>query len=329
MSSDEILIYLECNKDGVLSYSYDLITGAREISEGLKISCALILPIGIELDDAIKNNIRNYGADKLYVLKSNLAPLDRRFDSELLYQLSKKINPEIILFISSSAGREIAPILATKLETGLTADCTKLQITKKDDRNLLISTRPTFGGKLMASILCKTNPQMATVRKNTFRRKNINEGELEVEYIEFEDKFQPLYEILSLNQNKEDEFINLANAKIILAGGMGLKNKENFDKLKYLSKLIGAKTGASRKAVDKGFIERECQIGQTGCAVTPELYIAFGISGAIHHLAGCENSKRIIAINNDKNAPIFKSSDIGLVADCVWVLDELIKRFES
>lgn len=327
--SNEILVYLETNNSGILDYSLDLITGAKEISNGMKVSGAVILPDGVKLNENIKNNIKNYGLDKLYILQSGLKPLDRRLDAKLILELVKKIAPDIILFISSSAGREIAPVIASTLNTGLTADCTKLEIIKKDDKNHLVSTRPTFGGKLMASILCKTTPEMATVRKNTFKKKIINEaGVLEVEYFEPNQPISPMYEILKLIETSENDFLNISNAKIILTGGLGLKNKENFDKLKYLGSLIGAKTGGTRKAVDKGFIEREFQIGQTGNCTAPELYIAFGVSGAIHHIVGCENSKKIIAINTDKNAPIFKSADMGLIKDAPTVLDELTEYFE-
>jgi len=322
--SDEILIYLETNKNGVLEYSLDLVSGAKEISDNMKISGVCVLPNGVELNDDIKN----IGMDKLYIIKSGLEPLDRRKDAELILDLIKEINPEIVLFVSSSQGREIAPVIAASLNTGLTADCTKIEIIKKDNKNKLVSTRPTFGGKLMASILCKTEPQMATVRKNTFKKKSFEQQELEI--VEYTPK-TPVnlkYEIEKIIETKESDFLNLNNAKIILTGGMGLKNKENFDKLKHLAELIGAKTGGTRKAVDKGFIERKCQIGQTGSCTAPELYIAFGVSGAIHHMAGCENSKKIIAINTDKNAPIFKNADIGIIKDAATVLDELIGSFE-
>ena len=233
---------------------------------------------------------------------------------------------------STTEGRELAPIVASSFNTGLTADCTKIEIVE----GKLVSTRPTFGGKLMASILCKAKPQMATVRQNSFKKKDFYNNEKEslknqppqLDIVEYDFNIDKNFttEILEFQKNDKNDFYNIQNAKIIFAGGMGLKNKENFDKLKLLAEKFGAKTGGTRKAVEKGFIEKELQIGQTGSCVTPEIYVAFGISGAIHHISGMENSKKIIAVNTDKNAPIFNYSDIGIVDDAIKVIDELLEN---
>lgn len=319
-----ILVYIQLQNNLITDFSYDLISGIKEISNGRTVNGVIVLPSDYTQDLSLQfENLRKHGLDKLYILKSQKPFFDKQNHPYLISELIKQKGFKFFILTASTEGREIAPIVASSLETGLTADCTKLEF--MEDK--LISTRPTFGGKLMASILCKKNPQMATVRKNTFKKKLFETSSpLEVEEIEFDVK-QNEIEILEFKKDENNEFETFENAKLILGGGCGLKNKENFDKLKHLAKLMGAKVGATRKAVDKGFIEREFQIGQTGKSVTPEIYIAFGISGAIHHIMGIENSKKIIAINIDKNAPIFNHADVGIADDAIKILDELILKF--
>ena len=313
----EILVYLEIKNGKIAENSLDLVSFAKEISKGCRVICTTVSSKLPDLSELYES-----GANKLYFIKSDSMPYDKRKHPYYLTELIKKINPDIFILNSTTEGREIAPIVASSLNLGLTADCTGLEI----EDNKLISTRPTFGGKLMASILSRTTPNMATVRVNTFRKKNCNfEGNLEIEELTFNVK-NPKSEILSYTDTKED-FTTVQNSKIILSGGMGLKTKENFDKLKLLASKIGAIACGTRKAVDKGFIEKELQVGQTGKTVTPDIYVAFGISGAIHHIVGMENSKKIIAINTDKNAPVFKHADIGIIEDAGVVLDKLIEIF--
>ena len=317
----EILVYAQIEDNKISENSVDLISYAKEISNNALVSAVLVLPVDFNLDFS---SLSKFGLDKLYILKSNLPYYDKTKHPYLILNLIKEINPEIFILNSTTEGREIAPVIASSLKTGLTADCTKLEI----QENKLISTRPTFGGKLMASILSKKNPQMATVRVNTFKKKEFeNSAPLEVKEFDFNVESKSI-EILAF-ENKKENFYNIQNSKIILCGGMGLKNKENFDKLKHLAKLMNGCAAGTRKAVDKGFIEKEFQIGQTGVSVTPEIYIGFGVSGAIHHIAGMENSKKIISINIDKSAPIFNHSDIGIIDDAIKVLDALIKFYEN
>ena len=317
----EILVYAQIEDNKISENSVDLISYAKEISNGALVSAVAVLPVDFNCDFS---NLSKFGLDKLYILKSNLPYYDKTKHPYLILNLIQEINPEIFILNSTTEGREIAPVIASSLQTGLTADCTKLEI----QENKLVSTRPTFGGKLMASILSKKNPQMATVRVNTFKKKEFeNQNPLEVK--EFDFNIEPKnIEILAF-ENKKEDFYNIQNSKIVLCGGMGLKNKENFDKLKHLAKLMNGCAAGTRKAVDKGLIEKELQIGQTGLSVTPEIYIGFGVSGAIHHIMGMENSKKIIAINIDKSAPIFNHSDFGIVDDAVKILDALIKFYEN
>ncbi len=319
----EILVYVELNKNEIPDYSYDLISYAKEISNGNRVLGVLLQPDGFFLDEDKKKNLRKYGLDKLYLINTNRVYFDKRVEPFLIVDLIKKIDVDIFILTSTSNGREIAPVVASCLNTGLTADCTKLEI----EDSKLISTRPTFGGKLMASIMYKKRPEMATVRKNSFKKKEFNfDNNLEIEFLEFNlgDCRLNSLEIIDYHEGLKEDFINYQNAKVVLAGGMGLKNKENFEKLKLLAKKTGAIVGATRKAVDRGLIERKYQIGQTGSSTSPLLYVGFGISGAIHHIVGMENSKKIIAINTDKNAPVFKSADIGLVEDAIFVLDKML-----
>ena len=320
----EILLYIECDENKILDASYDLITGVKKNNKGANVSGVIVLHPDFILDDEIKNNLKKFGLDKLYVLKSEKPFFEKAEEPFLISGLIKNINPEIFVLLSSTTGREIAPIIASILDTGLTADCTKIEIENIEDKLKLISTRPTFGGKLMASIICKKNPQMATVRVGTFKKEELNNENLEIVEFNFPSFLNLKSEIIEYKKDEKSEFINFQNAKMVFAGGLGLKNKENFDKLKLLCEKTGAIMGATRKAVDKGFAEKKYQIGQTGSSTTPEIYVAFGISGAIHHIMGMENSKKVIAINLDKNAPIFKYADIGYIEDAAKVLDELL-----
>lgn len=320
----EILLYIECDENKILDASYDLITGVKKNNKGANVSGVIVLHPDFILDDEIKNNLQKFGLDKLYVLKSEKPFFEKAEEPFLISGLIKNINPEIFVLLSSTTGREIAPIIASILDTGLTADCTKIEIENIEGKLKLISTRPTFGGKLMASIICKKNPQMATVRVGTFKKEELNNENLEIVEFNFPSFLNLKSEIIEYKKNEKSEFINFQNAKMVFAGGLGLKNKENFDKLKLLCEKTGAIMGATRKAVDKGFAEKKYQIGQTGSSTTPEIYVAFGISGAIHHIMGMENSKKVIAINLDKNAPIFKYADIGYIEDAAKVLDELL-----
>lgn len=320
----EILLYIECDENKILDASYDLITGIKKNNEGATVSGVIVLHPDFILTDEIKNNLKKFGLDKLYILKSEKPFFEKTEEPFLISGLIKNINPEIFILLSSTTGREIAPTIASILDTGLTADCTKIEIENIEDKLKLISTRPTFGGKLMASIICKKNPQMATVRVGTFKKEEFNNENLEIVEFNFPSFLNLKSEIIEYKKNEKNEFVNFQNAKMVFAGGLGLKNKENFEKLKLLCEKTGAIMGATRKAVDKGLVSKKYQIGQTGASTTPEIYVAFGISGAIHHIMGMENSKKVIAINLDKNASIFKYADIGYIEDAAKVLDELL-----
>ena len=220
---------------------------------------------------------------------------------------------------ATNQGRDLAPRVSAALGTGLTADCTGLDINEKGQ---LAATRPTFGGQLMATILCKTYPQMATVRPNVFKV-NPQDFYVETELISCPANISYLkknVELIDFKKTIESEINDLDSAEIIVAGGKGLKNEKGFELLRSFAQKIGATVGATRGAVEMGLAPASIQIGQTGKTVNPKVYIACGISGAIQHTVGMTGSEHIIAINNDENAPIFDIADTGIVGDIFEIL---------
>lgn len=338
----EIFVYSEIiENEGNKAFHpvvFELLAAAQKLvhglvnahSKNLKV-CAVVCPNNPDenLED-IKKELYKGGADKIYLVKSGKIKSHIGI-ARAIEELCKAKTPEIFLIGATIEGRSIAPLISSALDTGLTADCTKLEITDFKDEKKLAATRPTFGGQLMATILCKKLPQMATVRPSVLQRNEEiykEEGEFE-EFTPNLDDFNESIRLLGAEINKNKLSSELENAQIIVAGGKGLKTEENFEKLKKFAKLIGAAAAGSRGAVDMGLIEKDYQIGQTGKTVSPKVYMAFGISGAIHHIAGIENSKKIIAINTDENAPIFQNADVKIVQDAAKILDELIEKLEK
>lgn len=304
----KILIYLENENNTIKNVSFELITKAKELVANYND----FEIIGVLITNSCDyEKLRETGLDRLiYCKTSNLNHYSTIEYSKIFTEIIQQETPEIVFIGATNQGRDLAPRVASKLQTGLTADCTELEISGDAK---LIATRPTFGGSLMAQIMCKTKPQMATVRPNVFKYiPQINNKNLVVEEVVF-DYVSDV--IISNKQAKSDDIINLNDAQIILAGGYGLKNKENFDLLKQLAKKIGAYPAGTRKAVEKEFIEKKYQVGQTGQTVAPKIYFALGISGAIQHTSGIENSEIIVAVNNDKNAPIHKIADYSIYED--------------
>ena len=275
------------------------------------------------LAENFKEAFSNSGFDKVYIAENNrLTHYSSELYSKIAVDIINNVKPDIFLIGATTQGRDLAPRIAASLHTGLTADCTGLDI---NDNGKLAATRPTFGGKLMATILCKTLPQMATVRPKVFKpmAENVVKN-TEFVYInpEIED-IQKKVEFIDFVKNTKTLINELDSANIIVAGGKGLKNEAGFELLKNFAESIGASVGASRGAVDMGLSPVETQIGQTGKTVAPKLYIACGISGAIQHIVGMQDSDKIIAINTDSNAPIFEYSDCGIVGDAFEILPKL------
>ncbi|EGT4530968.1 electron transfer flavoprotein subunit alpha [Clostridioides difficile] len=302
----------------------ELIGEGRKLADQLGKELAVVIA-GYEVEKEVKE-LLHYSVDKVYYIND---PLLKDFTTDgyaiSIANLIERKKPEVVLVGATSIGRDIAPRIAGKVGTGLTADCTKLEIDSTD--NKLLQTRPAFGGNLMATIVCpKNRPQMSTVRPGVMAKAVRNESEtgiLEVVTPELTEKMirTRLLEILP----QEKKSVNLTDARIIVSGGRGLKRAEGFELIKELADKLGAEIGASRAAVDSGWIEHSHQVGQTGTTVRPELYIACGISGAIQHLAGMSDSKYIVAINKDAKAPIFSICDYGIVGDLYEIIPEMIE----
>lgn len=326
-----ILIYAELLKSGyVAPVFFSLAAKAQELSQKLNGEEVMALLIAKPGDaERFKEGFQACGIDKVFVYE------DERFEnysneiySKIAIDLAREIEPSIFLIGATTQGRDLAPRISSQLGTGLTADCTGLDINEK---GLLAATRPTFGGKLMATILCKNLPQMATVRPGVF--KFLEEPVYKNTELIYKnhgiENFDTKVKLLEFVQATEEVINALDSAKIIVAGGKGVKNKEGFELLKELADVLGGTIAASRGAVDMGIAPADIQVGQTGKTVSPEIYIACGISGAIQHTIGIEGAKKIIAINIDENAPIFGVADVGIVGDLYSVVPKLIEHFRN
>lgn len=327
----EIMIYAQLTQENYLhTVVFELANKAQELSK--KMNGALVSALLIcknDLAENFKEAFQNSGFDKVYVLENNrFTHYSTELFSKVAIDVIREKKPEVVLFGATTQGRDIAPRLAAALNTGLTADCIELDI---NENGKLAATRPTFGGKLMATILCKTLPQMATVRPKVFKPMSENLVK-NVEYIYLTPEIKEIQgkvDFIEFVKNVKTEINDLDSANIIVAGGKGMKNEAGFELLKNLSESIGASVGASRGAVEMGLATVDCQIGQTGKTVTPKLYIACGISGAIQHIVGMQDADKIIAINTDKNAPIFEHADYGFVGDVFEVLPKLTELLKT
>lgn len=322
-----ILLYAEVTRDKYIhTVFFELANKALELSKKLgncEISALLITEPDM-LEDYCDGFV-NSGIDRVYIYENEkFKNYDTETFSGIAIELVKEIKPEIMLIGATNQGRDLAPRISSALHTGLTADCTDLDINEK---GLLAATRPTFGGQLMATILCKTLPQMATVRPKVFKPMSEN-AVRQTEFIKKTTGNLPEHskvEILDFVKTLENELNELDSAEIIVAGGRGMGTTEGFELLKKLAGKLGGTVGASRAAVDIGLADKSIQIGQTGKTVRPKVYIACGISGAIQHIVGMKDSEKIIAINWDENAPIFDVADIGIVGDVNKILPEMLE----
>ncbi len=336
----KIGVYLEVDEKNhcLNDVSFELLSKAKKMKNdakkiNLKDNEFDIIAIALSNDicqDSVKKAF-SAGADYFVHIKDESLNVFNQIVFSLSFVEYFSSNPlDIIIFPATFQGRIVAPRITTLLETGLVADCIELDLIEKDEKIMLAATRPTFGSELMATILSKKNPQCATVRPHTFIAQFDEVADnFSDRFFEYNLKYplQPtgLKILRSFFENVQDEYFE--NAKIVLAGGMGLytgKNREYYEKLESLASKIGAKIGATRKVVDMNLMPKINQIGQTGSSVDADLYVAFGISGALQHVAGMKNSKKIIAVNVDENAEIFNYSDYKVVADAKKVIDDLI-----
>ena len=317
-----VWVFLETDGGRLRSVGLELLGQGRMLAD--KMGERLV---GVILDPAAEELAQTAigcGADDVIAVQD--AAL-RNYDTEIfvavMHRLVRKYDPEVLMLGATGIGRDMAPRLSCRLRTGLTADCTHLDV---DEGRCVLWTRPAFGGNLMATNICPdTHPQMGTVRPNVFRRPEYRperQGEVIIEPLLPEERSTRL-ELLELIPIADAATANLTEAQIIISGGRGMKGPENFAMLEELAEVTGGCVGASRAAVDAGWISPVHQVGQTGKTVCPKVYIACGISGAIQHLIGMSSSDTIIAINRDPNAPIFTVADYGIVGDLFQIVPAL------
>jgi electron transfer flavoprotein alpha subunit/NAD-dependent dihydropyrimidine dehydrogenase PreA subunit len=322
-----VWVVAEHYKAEIHKVAYQLLTKGRELADILDVNLSLIV-----LGDKFDNKLEEFGAfganEVIYIKSSILKDYYSDLYVNTLSEIISKNKPEIILIGATPTGRDFAPRVAKRLNAGLTADCTGLDI-EQNTKNLM-QTRPTFGGNIMATIRTPTSrPQLATVRPGIFkavksRKRNVNIIKIDYDFKE-KDSVQKIIKIIDKQKTK----VNLEDAKIIVAGGRGVGSKEGFKLISELADVIGAEMGGSRVTIELNWLEQDRQIGQTGKTVAPQLYIACGISGAIQHLVGMQNSEIIVAINKDPSAPIFSIAHYGLVGDLHTIIPLLIEEFKK
>ena len=326
--SKDIFVFIE-QRDGELQkVGIELLGKARELADALGQKVVAIL-LGSNIKSKAEVLI-HYGANKVILVDNKiLEEYVTEPYTKAIYEIVKKYEPEIVLYGASSIGRDLAPRLASRIHTGLTADCTALEIDEKT-KNLLM-TRPAFGGNLMATIVCEDyRPQMATVRPGVMKALNNNpnaKGEIIEENIEFKDTdMNVVIKEIKKENNKKRE---ITEAPILVSGGRGVGSPAKFSMLQELADLLNGEVSASRAVVDAGWMPKDKQVGQTGKTVRPDVYFAIGISGAIQHLAGMEESGMIIAINKDEGAGIFDVADLGIVGDLHVIVPKVIELIKK
>ena len=334
MSENSVMVYIQQCDGKAAEVSLELVSKARELADrlGVEVSAALF---GAKVEGEV-SRIAALGADRVYLIEDPklkyYTPIPY---TKLMTRAVNESKPQIVLYGATTEGRDIAPRVASQLKVGLTADCTDLQIgdhTQKDIeyKDILYQIRPAFGGNIIATIVCpEKKPQMATVREGVMPMAQPDPSRKAKVVrmpagLSAEDCTTEIIERVM-----QEKSVNLKGAQIIVSGGMGVGSKDNFALIRELAQTLGAEVGASRAAVDQGFIAQEHQVGQTGTTVRPKLYIACGISGAIQHRAGMDESSRIIAINNDPEAPIFGIAHYGIVGDLNEVIPLMIKAYKA
>ncbi|MGD9142984.1 MAG: electron transfer flavoprotein subunit alpha [Dehalococcoidia bacterium] len=322
-----IWVFAEQHRSAIKSVSFELLSRGRELADTLSTELGAVC-LGHNVKDI--NTLFAYGADKIYLADSpELADNQEDYFTHQFVELIREYKPEVVLAGATALGRSFIPRIASILNTGLTADCTGLDI--DTEKRLLLQTRPTFGGNIMATIICPNKrPQMATVRPRVFKKSQPDAGRQgEIINVDFKPEKYPVKTRLLEFIDEVTETIKLEDADIIVSGGRGLGKPENFKLVAELADVLGAALGASRATVDEGWIPYSHQVGQTGKTVCPKLYIAVGISGAIQHLAGMQTSDIIVAINDDPNAPIFEVATYGIVGDLFEVVPMMINKLKE
>ena len=335
---NNLFVYCEIEDGIIADVSLELLTKGRSLANQL--NCKLeALVIGSNLQ-GVEKQIFPYGADTVYLVDDKrLYPYTSLPHASVLIKLFKEQKPQICLMGATSIGRDLGPRVSSALHSGLTADCTSLEIGPHEEKkagkvyeNLLYQIRPAFGGNIVATIVNpECRPQMATVREGVMKKEifdpNYQGTVVNLNASDYVSDADFIVEVIERHMEKSK--VNIKSSPIIVAGGYGMGSKENFKMLFDLAGTIGAEVGASRAAVDAGFADHDRQIGQTGVTVRPKLYLACGISGQIQHIAGMQESSMIIAINNDENAPINTIADYVITGNVEDVIPKLIKYYKK
>jgi electron transfer flavoprotein alpha subunit len=336
---NNIFVYCEVTEEGTIAdVSLELLSKGRKLANELNVKLEAVV-IGNEIP-TIEEQIFPYGVDVIHLAQDNrLFPYSTLPHAAIINHLFRVENPEIALFGATSVGRDLAPRIASAMRCGLTADCTSLEIgdhfenkTQKQYKDLLYQIRPAFGGNIIATIINpETRPQMATVREGVMKKETVSQTyKGVVKHIDIHGIVKDTDFVLEIiERHVEKQKVNIKGAQIIVAGGYGVGTKENFNHLFELAEVLQGEVGATRAAVDGGLIEHERQIGQTGVTVRPKLYIACGISGAVQHRAGMDQSATIISINTDPNAPINKIADYTIIGRIEDIVPKMIKYYKA
>jgi electron transfer flavoprotein alpha subunit len=335
---NNVCVYCEIEDGRIQEVSLELLTKGRSLANQLNAKLEALL-IGENLS-AMDQEVSQYGVDIVYMADDKrLYPYTTLPHTVLAVELFKETQPQVVLMGATSIGRDLGPRISSSLGSGLTADCTDLQIGNYSDKksgknyeNLLYQIRPAFGGNIVATIVNPDNrPQMATVREGVMKKEIVtttNQAQVvKLDVSKYLDDGDFVVKIIE--RQMETSKINLKDSSIVIAGGYGVGSKENFNLLHELAYAIGAEVGASRAAIDAGYAEKERQIGQTGITVRPKLYIACGISGQIQHIAGMQDSAMVISINNDPNAPINKIADYVIHGNLENIIPKMIQYYKK
>lgn len=336
---NNIFVYCEISEEGnVADVSLQLLSKGRQLADELNVKLEAVT-VGADLSHIAKE-VKPYGVDILHLAEDKrLFPYTTLPHTRIVSGVFQKEKPQIALFGATPTGRDLAPRIASTLKCGLTADCTSLVIgehhDKKKDKHykdLLYQIRPAFGGNIVATIINpETRPQMATVREGVMKLEQVaRPKDPEIKQVNVKDVIKEEDFILDIvERHIEEQKVNITGSQIIISGGYGVGSKDNFKLLYELADVLGGEVGASRAAVDAGFVEHERQVGQTGVTVRPKLYIACGISGAVQHRAGMEHSAKIISINTDPDAPITEIADYAITGKVEDVIPKMIKYYRK
>ena len=331
-----VWVFIEQEGGKIADVSLELVSKGKELAERLGVKTEAVL-LGNNVESCC-STLFEYGCDTVYLAEDpRLEPFTVLPFAKVIMDLIRAYNPNILLFGATMKGRELAPRVASEKLAGLTADCTDLKIEDFDDKvngkyytDKLMQIRPAFGGNIIATIVNTwDDPQMVTVREGVMKMGTPEPGRTG-EIIKVDVALTAEETVVKVIERiREEKSVDLKGARIIVAGGYGVGSKENFKLIRDLAEALGGEVGASRAAVDAGWIDHDHQVGQTGVTVRPNLYIACGISGSIQHCAGMSDSKKIIAINTDPNAPIFSVAHYGIVGDLNQIIPMMIKAYKA